>query len=560
MKNESLKKEKYQVIRLLIVLIVTIFAVEFSIMVFFYFIGGIHMESLTIGFIDSLLLVLIVSPVIYLVSYRPLLLQIRERKHVEENLRKEKDFSDTTIDSLPGTFYLFDDQGRFLRWNKNLESVSGYCAEEISKMHPQDLFMGEDRRIIGERIQEVFAKGQSTAEADLVSKDGHKTPFFLTGMRIIIDQKQCLVGLGIDITERKQAEKELRETRDYLENLLNYANAPIIVWDPGFRIIRFNHAFERLTGRMSDEVLGKKLDILFPEDKREESLAHIHRTVAGERWETVEIPILCFDGTLRIVLWNSATLYAPDGTTAIATIAQGQDITERKQAEKNLKQTVTELEQFAYVASHHLQEPLRMMVSFSQLLEKRYKNKLDKDADEFINYIVDGAIRMQRLINDLLMYSQVDRHSEPFKSVNCETMLELAMANLNIAIEQNGAVITHDPLPVVKTDTSQMVRLFQNLLDNAIKFRREAPRIHVSALLQGNEYVFSVRDNGIGIAPEFLKKIFMIFQQIHRREEYPGTGIGLAICKKIVERQGGRIWVESEAAKGSTFYFTIPKR
>jgi light-regulated signal transduction histidine kinase (bacteriophytochrome) len=241
-------------------------------------------------------------------------------------------------------------------------------------------------------------------------------------------------------------------------------------------------------------------------------------------------------------------------------------IRERERVEEKLKQTMaefarsnSELELFAYVASHDLQEPLRMVTSFTQLLEKRYKNKLDKDADEFIEFILDGATRMQSMINDLLQYSRVGTRGKPFKLTDFESVFGQSLVNLKIAIDENNAIITHDPLPTLMADSTQMIEVFQNLISNAIKFRsKESPQVHVSALKKRNEWVFSVRDNGIGIAPEFFDKLFIIFQRLHSRSEYPGTGIGLAVCKKIVERHGGKIWVESEPDKGSTFYFSIP--
>ena len=240
---------------------------------------------------------------------------------------------------------------------------------------------------------------------------------------------------------------------------------------------------------------------------------------------------------------------------------------ERKRAEEALQRTMAELErsnaeleQFAYIISHDLQEPLRMVASYTQLLEKRYKGSLDADAEEFIAYAVDGARRMQNMIQSLLSYSRVGTRGKPFEPTECESVFEQALANLKLTIDESGAGVTHDPLPRVMADETQLIQLFQNLLANAIKFRDEKqPRIHVSAKEDSNECLFSVSDNGIGINPEYFDRIFVIFQRLHGREEYPGTGIGLSVCKRIVERHGGRIWVESQPGEGSTFHFAIPK-
>ena len=200
-----------------------------------------------------------------------------------------------------------------------------------------------------------------------------------------------------------------------------------------------------------------------------------------------------------------------------------------------------------------------MVASYVQLLERRYKGKLDADADDFIGYAVGGVDRMQRMINDLLTYSRVGTHGGAFQPTDCTAVLEQAIANLQAAIEESEAMISHDPLPTVMADAAQLLQLLQNLISNAIKFRGEdSPRVHVSAEQKGAEWILSIRDNGIGIDPQYAERIFGVFQRLHGREEYPGTGIGLAICKRIVERHGGRIWVESQTGKGSTFYFTIP--
>jgi len=245
------------------------------------------------------------------------------------------------------------------------------------------------------------------------------------------------------------------------------------------------------------------------------------------------------------------------------------DITEMKMgAEKamfrlneDLLRSNKELEQFAYVASHDLQEPLRMVSSFTQLLAQRYGDKLDQDAQEFIQYAVDGAARMQVLINDLLDYSRIGTRGRQFTVIDMHEVLGQAVNNLRIKIQERNALITNDNIPTVFADEGQMVQLFQNLIGNALNFSKASPKIHISAREEKDQYVFIVADNGIGIEPQYFERIFQIFQRLHPKNDFGGgTGIGLAICKRIIERHGGKIWVESKKGKGSVFYFTIIKR
>ena len=271
------------------------------------------------------------------------------------------------------------------------------------------------------------------------------------------------------------------------------------------------------------------------------------------------------NGHITPVLYN-ASIYRDESGKVIGVFAAARDITERKKAEEMLKQKLeelarsnAELEQFAYVASHDLQEPLRMVVSYLQLLQRKYQGKLDSKADKYIYFAVDGASRMQVLINDLLEFSRVTTKANEFEPTNCKSIMDQVLSDLEIFIRENRASISYGPLPVVMADPVQFAQVFQNLISNAIKFRsEEAPQIKISAEKRADHWLFSVKDNGIGIDPKYSDRIFEVFKRLHKREEYPGTGIGLSICKKIIERHEGQIWVESEAGKGSTFCFTLP--
>jgi light-regulated signal transduction histidine kinase (bacteriophytochrome) len=234
---------------------------------------------------------------------------------------------------------------------------------------------------------------------------------------------------------------------------------------------------------------------------------------------------------------------------------------QRLQYEDKLRKSNEELEQFAYVASHDLQEPLRKISSFSELLAFQYKGRLDAEADRYLEYVIDGAYRMQTQIKELLEYSRIDRQGKEFILTDCNEVLNSTLKYIHLAIDEAGATVTHDPLPTINADGAQLGQVFQNLITNAVKFRgAETPLVQISAEQRKKEWIFSVKDNGIGIAPEYAERIFVMFQRLHTRTEYPGTGLGLAICKKIVERHKGRIWVESKPGKGATFYFSIPAR
>jgi PAS domain S-box-containing protein len=365
---------------------------------------------------------------------------------------------------------------------------------------------------------------------------------------------------------RAEADDDLRSARDYVEKLIDYANAPIIVWSPDWTITRFNRGFERLTGRKATDLVGQPLGALFPDEARDAFLELIGQTLEDESRGIVEIPILHVDGRQLTVLWNSSSIFAEDGATLLATIAQGQDITERKAAERVLRDRTDELArsnaelvQFAYIASHDLQEPLRMVASYTQLLQKRYAGKLDADADDFIGFAVDGATRMQTLINELLAFSRVGTQGGRFARTSLRDVMERVVHTIQGRVDEADATLHYEALPEIMCDAGQIERVLQNLVLNALKFRGDrSPEVTVSAERGDGEWLLSVVDNGIGIEEQYQERVFVIFQRLHARGEYDGTGMGLAICRRIIERHGGRIWVESVPGEGSAFNFTIP--
>ena len=387
---------------------------------------------------------------------------------------------------------------------------------------------------------------------------------------LMIDNCRHVVIAVDDITDRKRAEEAVVHEQNLLRSLMNNIPDSIYFKDTESRFIRVNKGLADWHG-VSDpaEVVGKTDFDFFTEQHARKSYADEQRILeTGQPLVGIEEKETWADGRVTWVSTTKMPLRDEDGRI-IGTFGISRDITERNLVKQKLEQTVLELkrsnddlQQFASVASHDLQEPLRMITSYLQLLDKRYRGKLDADADEFISFAVDGAKRMQGLISDLLAYSRVGTRGKPFESCDCESIITKAIRDLDRIIEENNAVVTHDPLPTIMADTTQLEQVFRNLISNAIKYRRkdQAPNIHISAEQKDNEWLFSVRDNGIGIEPEFSGRIFAIFQQLHGRDEYEGSGIGLAICKRVVERHGGRIWVESEPGEGSTFFFTFPKQ
>ncbi|MHB1048166.1 MAG: PAS domain-containing sensor histidine kinase [Thermoanaerobaculia bacterium] len=502
--------------------------------------------------------------------YVAFLRDVTARLRMEAQIRESEERFRRVFEDAPIGVSLTAVDGSLSRVNRAFADMLGYTPEELARVAWSEVTHPDDRDASAELVRTVLAGDASTGrlEKRYLARDGTVVwaVVHTTLLRDAEGRPKHFVTQVHDITDRKKAEEQLRETKEFHESLVSYANAPIVVWGPDLRITRFNHAFERLTGIREEEAVGSRLDVLFPDARRAEAMELVRRASTGERLETVEIPIRAADGGVRTVLWNSATIFAPGGTEPRATIAQGQDVTEAVAARRDLSlraeelaRSNEELEQFAYVASHDLQEPLRTVASYVQLLSRRYKDRLDADANDFIDFATEGAVRMQRLIEDLLVYSRVGTRGRAFADVDSGEAFRSAIRALGQAVRESRAEVTHDPLPRVFGDAGQLTQLLQNLVGNALKFHGESPpRVHVSARRDGAEWRFSVTDHGIGIAPEHFDRIFRVFQRLHGREDYPGTGIGLAVCKKIVERHGGRIGVESAPGHGATFWFTLP--
>ncbi len=382
--------------------------------------------------------------------------------------------------------------------------------------------------------------------------------------------RQANEQLQQEIAERTRAQ----EARAQLAAIVESSDDAIISKDLDGIIRTWNAGAQRLLGYRAEEIVGRPITLLLPPERQEEEAEILRRLRRGEYVEHFETVRVARGGRRVEVSATISPLRAADGTMIGASKIL-RDITKLKRAEAALREaneklqeqteelvaTNKDLEQFAYVASHDLQEPLRAVGGFLTLLQQRYHDKLDEKADSYINSAVEGATRMQALINGLLEYSRVGTRGNVPAPAQAGVALREALENLQALIQESGAVITADPLPVVQADTDQLTHVFQNLIANAIKFRGErTPEIQVGARCQDDAWLLWVRDNGIGIEPQYNERIFVIFQRLHTRTKYPGTGIGLAICKRIVERHGGKIWVESQPGQGSTFYFTLPDR
>jgi PAS domain S-box-containing protein len=447
--------------------------------------------------------------------------------------------------------------------NAAFEKITGYTKEEVIGQNCRFLQgQDKDQAELNRLRTEIHNRRECRVELRNYRKDGS---FFWNELYVAPVQNNQgevshFIGVQTDITDAKKARMMNLELAAIVE-----CCQEAIIGNTAEGIIRsWNKGAERLYGYAEQEVMGKPVSIIFPPNKLAEFEEIMHKSKSGQVIQQSETIRRRKDG-IDIQVASTISPIVDERGDMIGSSILAYDIGERKLRDKELAERTEELarsnqdlQQFAYLASHDLQEPLRMVSSYTQLLGKRYKGKLDADADEFIDFAVDGANRMQRLIRDLLEYSRVGAKDTLIEATNCNEILKNVMDNLSSSIQESGASIIIDDLPTLPVNSTMVSQLFQNLISNALKFRSERlPNIQLSAKKDHAHWEFSVQDNGIGIPIDQQSRIFDIFQRLHSRTEYSGTGIGLAICKKIVERHGGRIWVESEPGRGSNFKFTF---
>jgi PAS domain S-box-containing protein len=496
-------------------------------------------------------------------------MQNEELRRAQRELERSRDRYSDLYEFAPVGYVTVSEKGTILEANLTVATMLGVARGRLVKQPLSHFITEDDRDIYYHHRRELFGTQEpQTCEMRMVRGDGRQF-WAQIEARASVDKGGEVVCRAIlsDITERKQVEEALRESKARYQQLAESAEA--ILWEYDVEADRWTYVAPQVT-----RILGCPpeawtdlqfwVDHLHPED-RDWALPYCLECANQGEPHTFEYRFLKKDGG---VVWirDVVSVEMEDGQP-VKLRGFMMDITERKRAEEvieryaaKLKRSNEELEQFAYVISHDLREPARMVKSYLELLESRYQGQLDEKADMFINHAVDGAERMQEMINALLDLSRIGTRGEEPVPTDAEAVLERTLRSLGRAIKEAEAEVTHDPLPTVMADKAQLAQVFQNLVANAIKFRCEdvPPRVHISAEREDDEWVFSVADNGIGIDPEQADRIFQIFQRLHTREEYEGTGIGLALCKRIVERHGGRIWVESEVGEGSTFSFTIP--
>jgi len=508
------------------------------------------------------------------------------RRYIEAELLASKDRLQSFFEAAPQGILGVSSSGRISMVNRRIEELFGYSREELIGQ-PLEILLPDRLRVthVAHRdgyFAEPHMRGMGVGmELAGRRKDGSEFPLEIGLSHVNTPDGALAFGMVSDISERRKAADEIERvntdlrrsnaeliaSQDKLRSYFEAASQAILGVSSDGRISLVNHRTEEMFGYTREELLGQELELLLPERFRNAHVSHrdgyfaeprvramgAGMDLAGRRKDGTEFPI-------EIGLGHANT---PDGPLAFGMVS---DISERKKAaddleraNEELRRSNTEMEQFAHVASHDLQEPLRMVTGYLQLIERRYSERLDASGKEFIDFAVDGAKRMKVLIRDLLEFSRAGTHAASFREIDMRAIVDNALHNLKTAIDESAVGITVDPLPTVVGDPVLLTQVFQNLIANAIKFQKDTtPHVHVSAQRSGSEWIFSVRDNGIGIESRHLERIFRIFERLHSIEAYTGSGIGLAITRKIVERHQGRIWVESQPGSGSIFFFSLP--
>lgn len=498
-----------------------------------------------------------------------LITDITERKKFTDKLKKAATEWYSTFNAIRDSVCILDTEGIILRCNNVTSEILEKPCEDIIGKTCWKLIHKVSYPT--EECPAIRARKTLHRETSIIKIDNKW--FHISVDPIMDDNLIGYVHIMSDISKYIDTRDRLKESEQLYRTIVDYSNDMIWTLDIEGNLLFSNRCFGKISGYKLEYWKGKCFYSLIIEKDLPRVTDIFHSTlIAGQlpyQPNQYEMTIKSKYDKNIILSVNTAPIYSKG--RIIGTVSCGRDITENKKTEEKIKKAAEnlaksnkELEQFAYIASHDLQEPLRSISGFVELLARRYKDKLDPDANEFIEYISSGTKRMRDMIDDLLILSRVGTRGKEFKPTNISDILKIALENLHALIEKNQAIITNDDMPTIMVDDTQLIELFQNLIDNAIKFRRkETPHIHISATLstkqEGEEWIFSVQDNGIGIDSKDFDKLFVAFHRLHGREKYPGTGIGLAICKKIVERHKGKIWIESKLGEGSTFYFTIPK-
>jgi len=501
-------------------------------------------------------------------------------------LIKDNPVQQRRVDSL--NFYMhkrldFTLQSVELRNKKGLTSAIAYISTQ------KGLHITNRIRQITNAIQQeeiiLLKQRKQTNELSVATFNRVTMVLFILMMAFTI---LLLIAVYNILLKNKEKEKlaaelivtneERRETNEYLENLINCANAPIIVWNTKYEITRFNRAFEIITGRTEKEVLGKSLKILFPPAQKDNSMELIRKTLTGARMEIIEINILHIDGSVRMLQWNSANIMSPDGKTTVSTIAQGNDITIRKRAEEEIKElnetleqkviertqqlevANKELEAFSYSVSHDLRAPLRHIGGFVDLLIKSNSDQLNESGLRYLNIISESSKEMGNLIDALLSFSRLGRTDLQKKEFNCKDLVTRVLKTFDDEMAGRNIEINISELPNVKGDENLINQVWVNLISNALKYSRNKEKavIDIGGELVNNETIFQIKDNGVGFDMNYADKLYGVFQRMHKARDFEGIGIGLANVNRIIMRHGGKCWAKSEVDKGATFFFSIP--